>query len=198
MFLFQFRNALLPSSRSHVAKIQTTVSRLRPSHARTSSQEFKAGVSLQKLSGTLTSKRTSSSRWLHPNQDLNSKATQCNEDLTSSDSHNEDLLSVTDGATLKQPCSGVVFKASPSRRQVKAVIFERREDGEPTVTVIMTRENGDGSSSSDGSKDSCCEAADQVVRKTFVSKRSKGRSASVTFSVQQVEEDGGHKNVESS
>ncbi len=36
-------------------------------------------------------------------------------------------------------CGGVVFKASPSRRQVKAVIFERGEDGEPTVTVVMTR-----------------------------------------------------------
>lgn len=47
-----------------------------------------------------------------------------------------------------QFCGGVVFKASPSRRQVKAVIFERGEDGEPTVTVIMTRDETNSAASS--------------------------------------------------
>lgn len=38
-----------------------------------------------------------------------------------------------------RPANETVFKASPFRRQVKAVVFETSESGEPIVKVINSR-----------------------------------------------------------
>jgi len=38
-----------------------------------------------------------------------------------------------------RPLQGSVYKASPFRRQVKAVVFETSENGEPIVKVIHSR-----------------------------------------------------------
>ncbi len=61
--------------------------------------------------------------------------------------------------------------------QVKAVIFERGEDGEPTVTVIMTRD----SIGSIGSGKS--ESSSRLVTKML-----KNKATSVTFEVKNVEQ----------
>ncbi len=63
--------------------------------------------------------------------------------------------------------------------QVKAVIFERGEDGEPIVTVIMTRD----SIGSIGSGKS--ESSSRLVTKMF-----KNKATSVTFEVKNVEQNG--------
>jgi hypothetical protein len=143
------------------------------------------------------------SKWLRPNRNTNTKATQCQEELTSGDSGDNDPKS--ECSSLKLPPSGVVFKASPSRRQVKAVIFERGSDGEPTVTVLMTREKDDADSSNSNSngssissgRNSCFEAAtdQRVLRKSFVGQRRGGRSASVTFSVKAAGHDVGNNDA---
>ena len=81
-----------------------------------------------------------------------------------------------------QFCGGVVFKASPSRRQVKAVIFERGEDGEPTVTVIMTRDETNSAASSGSSG---AQAGPET--ETFVSSTRNDQ----TFKIRSVQDDAG-------
>ena len=139
--LFQFRTALLPNSRSTaLIKTQTTMTRYKPSHCKSSSVEFRHGSVPFASPGKLSSRQSHLSV---PNAEFCSRSTQSQsrDDITSGDSMSECQAGSTLGTLSKPSCSGVVFKASPSRRQVKAVIFERGDDGEPTVTVIMTRES---------------------------------------------------------
>ena len=117
----------------------TTMSRLKPSHGRSSSQEIRAGPGFSPPRGRhhISGGGSYSATLAVPKRDSNSRTTQCPEDLNSyCDSFHELRSTFGEG----QFCGGLVFKASPSRRQVKAVIFERGPDGEPTVTVVMTRD----------------------------------------------------------
>ena len=113
------------------------MSRFRTSHAKSSSIEIPAGSYPSNSPGKHGIKKSPLSV---PHIDFYSKNIQSKEYITSGDSLSECQAGPSIGLPSKPSCSGAVFKASPSRRQVKAVIFERGGDGEPTVTVIMTRE----------------------------------------------------------
>ena len=125
----------MPNSISTVLrKTLTTLSRFKTSQGKSSNAEIQPGIGPSISPGKKGSKQP---QQLVVNENGCSKTvkSQSRDHMPRADSLREYQ------AGYRPSCGEESFKASPSRRQVKAVIFEQRDDGEPTVTVIMTRKS---------------------------------------------------------